>query len=104
MYSIFAVRLTMEVLKMQDIFWGIDVAQLIFAGLMIAVLIGFATWGFRTRDRIKELEAIVASRDFRELEPEGYEEETTVDAFSEGARLEADEQLARERDIADHNA
>lgn len=87
---------------MQDIFWGIDVAQLIFAGVMIMILVGFATWGFRTRERIRELEEIVFKRDFRELEPEGFEEETGVDAFSEGARLEADEQVARERDIIEH--
>jgi len=90
-------------MTMQDIFWGIDVAQLIFAGIMIMILVGFATWGYRTRGRIERLEAIVAKRDFRELEPEGYEEETMVDAFSEGARLEADEQLARERDIIEHS-
>jgi hypothetical protein len=87
---------------MQDIYWGIDAAQLIFAGIIIAVLVGFATWGYRTRGRIDELEAIVMKRDFRELEAEGYEEETAVDAFSEGARLEADEQVERERDIIEH--
>jgi hypothetical protein len=87
---------------MQDIFWGIDVSQIIFAGIMVAVLIGFAIWGFRTRDRINKLEAQV--RDFRELEIEGYEEEATVDAYSEGARLEADERGARERDIAERSS
>ena len=88
---------------MQDIFWGIDVAQLIFAGIIIMILVGFATWGFRTRDRIDKLEEMMRQRDFRELEPEGYEEESAVDAFSEGARLEADEEVARERDIIEHN-
>lgn len=88
---------------MKSIYWGIDVGQLIFAGIMLMILAGFATWGYRTRSRIKELEAIVFKRDFRELEAEGYEEDAAVDAFSEGARLEADEQVARERDILEKN-
>lgn len=87
----------------EDIFWGIDAAQLIFAGIMILILIGFATWGLRAQSRIRELEDKVFQRDFRELEEEGFEEESAVDAFSEGARLEADEQLAREQDIMEQN-
>ncbi|MHB0914333.1 MAG: hypothetical protein ACYC5A_11140 [Thermoleophilia bacterium] len=84
---------------MKSIYWGLDVGQIIFAAIMIMILIGFATWGYRTRERIRELEEIVLKRDFRELEAEGFEEETNVDAFSEGARLEAEEQMAREQDI-----
>lgn len=84
---------------MKSIYWGLDVGQIIFAAIMIMILVGFATWGYRTRERIRELEEIVLKRDFRELEAEGFEEETNVDPFSEGARLEAEEQMAREQDI-----
>lgn len=89
---------------MTSIYWGLDVGQIIFAVVMIMVLIGFATWGYRTRERIRELEEIVLKRDFRELEAEGFEEENTVDAFSEGARLESEEQQARERDILERKS
>lgn len=88
---------------MKDIYWGIDVGQLIFAGVMILILVGFATWAYRLRERVVKLEEIIRKRDFRELEPEGYDEEGSVDAFSEGARLEADEKAARERDIMEHS-
>lgn len=81
-------------------YFGLDLSQIIFGGAVILVFIGFAYWGWLTRRRIQRLEQ--ALRDFRELEPEGYEEETSVDPFSEGARLDADESLARQRDIVEH--
>lgn len=82
-------------------YFGIDLSQIIFGVAVIIVLIGFAYWGWLTRRRIQRLEQ--AMRDFRELEPEGFEEESAVDAFSEGARMDADEALARQRDIAEHS-
>lgn len=85
---------------MQSGYFGLDLSQIIFGGAVIVVLIGFAYWGWLTRRRIQKLEKEL--RDFRELEPEGFEEEPDLDAFSEGARLDADEALARRRDIVEH--
>lgn len=81
---------------------GIDISQVIFAGAILLVLLGFAFWGWQTHRRLKKVEQTL--RDFRELEPEGYEEEETTDEFSEGARLEADEEGARRRHILEHEA
>ena len=85
---------------MSGSYFGLDLSQLIFAGGILMVFIGFAVWGLHTRTRIKKLEDSL--RDFRELEPEGYEEEETTDATSEGARLKADAEAARERDLVEH--
>lgn len=79
---------------------GLNLAQIIFAIFVLLVFLIFAVWGFRTRRRIKKLEAAV--RDFRELEPEGYEEEETEEIFSEAGRLTADAEAARQRDIREH--
>lgn len=87
----------------KDIYWGIDVGQMIFAFIIFVIFIGFAVWAFRTQARINELERKV-HRDFRELEEEDYEEESAVDAFSEGAMLEADDRAAREEDILEHGS
>ena len=81
-------------------YFGLDQTQLIFAGGILRVFIGFAVWGLHRSTRIKKLEDSL--RDFRELEPEGYEEEETTDATSEGARLKADAEAARERDLVEH--
>ena len=82
-------------------YFGLDLSQIIFAAAVIMVLIGFAIWGMRTRTRIKKLEETIS--DFRDLEPEGYDEEEDIDAISEGARLKADSDAARERDIIQHS-
>lgn len=87
---------------MESGYFGLDLSQIIFGGAVILVLVGFAYWGWLTRRRIQSLEE--ALRDFRELEPEGYDEENVADPFSEGARLDADESLARQRDIAEHSS
>ncbi len=86
---------------MESGYIGLDLAQIIFAGAVIIVLIGFAVWGFRTRRRLDKVEKEL--RDFRELEPEGYEEEDTLDTISEGARLRADREAAQQRDILEHS-
>jgi hypothetical protein len=85
---------------MESGYVGLTLAQIIFAAAVILVFIGFAIWGLKTHGRVRKLEA--ALRDFRELEPEGYEEEETLDTISEGARLRADSDAARERDIIEH--
>ncbi|MBE0428758.1 MAG: hypothetical protein IBX61_02675 [Thermoleophilia bacterium] len=85
---------------MQSGYPGLDLAQVIFAVAMLMVLIGFAYWGWQAHGRIKKLERQL--RDFKELEPEGYEEEEGTDALSEGARIQADEEQARQRDILEH--
>lgn len=77
---------------MDNSYLGLNIAQYVFAFVILIIFIGFAVWGFRTRQRIQRLEE--ALRDFRELEPEGYEEEETLDSFSEGARLQADTEAA----------
>jgi len=87
-------------LAQQSGYIGIDLAQIIFAIAIVIVLIGFAVWGWRTSQQIKKVETML--RDFRELEPEGYEEPRTLDTISEGARLKADAEAARERDIIEH--
>lgn len=76
---------------------GIDISQLIFGGTMIIVLIFFAAWGITVSRRMSKMEKDM--RDFRELEPEGYEEEEGLDTMSEAARLKADSEAARQRDI-----
>lgn len=88
---------------MRSGYFGIDLSQIIFAGAILIVFVGFAIWGLNTRQRLKKIEEALALRDFRELEPEGYEEEETTDPFSEGARLDADEESARQRDIREHS-
>lgn len=85
---------------MESGYFGLDLSQIIFGGAVILVLIGFAYWGWLTRRRIQKLEEALRLRD---LEPEGFEEESSVDPFSEGARLDADETLARRRDIVEHS-
>jgi len=86
---------------MESGYIGLDLSQIIFGIAAIVVLIVFALWGYNTHQRVKKLEE--AMRDFRELEPEGYEEEETLDTTSEGARLKADSEAARERDIIEHS-
>jgi hypothetical protein len=86
---------------MQSGYFGLDLSQIIFAGGVVFVFIGFAVWGLRTRRRIQKVEQML--RDFRELEPEGYEEEETRETITEGGRLEADEEVARQRDILEHS-
>ena len=98
--------LVASIIAQQDVapdsgYFGLSLAQVIFAGFVLLVFIGFAVWGFRTHSRIQRLEAAV--RDFRELEPEGFEEEATTETFSEGGRLSADEEAARQRDFLEHS-
>ncbi|HZD40269.1 MAG TPA: hypothetical protein VE131_06070 [Terriglobales bacterium] len=87
---------------MQSGYFGIDVSQMIFAGVMVLLLIVFGIWAIQIRRRVKIIEKQL--RDFRELEPEGYQEPKTLDAISEGARLETDEQLARESDVLEQSS
>jgi hypothetical protein len=83
-----------ERIAMESAYFGIDVAQFIFAGVAVLALLVFGIWSIATMRRIKRIEEAI--RDFRELEAEGFEEEEGTDAFSEGARLEAEESLARQ--------
>ncbi len=94
--------LVMQVTDPPSGYFGIDISQIIFAGVIIVVLIGFAYWGWTTRQRVKKLEE--AMRDYRDIEPEGFEEEPVTDPFSEGAMLDADDAVARNRDIAEHSS
>lgn len=79
---------------MNSEFLGLTVSQFIFAGLVFLIFVAFAIWGLRTRRRIDRLEKEL--RDFRELEPEGYEEIEPLD-ISEPARMEAEEEAARQQ-------
>jgi hypothetical protein len=81
---------------------GLDISQVIFGIMVLVVFALFMVWGLRTRKQIKNLERQL--RDFQELEPEGYDEEGQVDALSEGAMMEADEEAARQRDALEHGA
>ncbi|MHB1391156.1 MAG: hypothetical protein ACYCXF_08005 [Thermoleophilia bacterium] len=38
-------------MELMNGYFGIDLAQMIFGGAVILVLIGFAVWGFRTTRR-----------------------------------------------------
>ncbi len=86
---------------MQSGYIGLDLAQVIFAVAVVMVLIGLAVYLRRTLQRVQKVEQQL--RDFRELEPEGFDEEDTLDTISEGARIRADEEAARQQDIVEHS-
>ncbi|MCL5882882.1 MAG: hypothetical protein M1539_02735 [Actinobacteria bacterium] len=90
----------MDTSVLDNSYLGLNIAQYVFAFVILLFFIGFAVWGYRTRQRIQRLEE--ALRDFRELEPEGYEEEDTRDSFSEGARLQADEEASLQNEALKH--
>lgn len=63
---------------MDNIYWGIDLGQIII-GLFFLLIFGlFVLWGFRSlHSRVSEVEKKVqhVHRAYRDIEPEGYEEE-----------------------------
>lgn len=63
---------------MNDIYAGIDLGQVII-GLLFLLIFGlFVLWGFRSlHSRMSEVEKKVdhVHRSYRDIEPEGYEEE-----------------------------
>lgn len=63
---------------MDDIYWGIDMGQIIIALLFLLVFAGFALWGYRNlHQRVTKVEKSMEEvhQVYRDIEPEGYEEE-----------------------------
>ena len=63
---------------MNDSYLGIDLGQIIIALLFLLVFVGFALWGYRNlHQRVTRVEESVdeVNRAYRDIEPEGYEEE-----------------------------